>query len=65
MSGRIVEKFARHNLCFADFEPDYKHGKEESLRSKMFRCFQKFALLLGRYSVILGKNFQLKEIITS
>jgi hypothetical protein len=28
MYGRVVNKHARHNLCFADFsqEPDYEHG---------------------------------------
>lgn len=59
MKGRVVNKKARHNLCFADFaqEPDYEKGKGRiidfksvpalsSVREKMGQCFGPKAQML-------------------
>ncbi len=55
MRGRVVNKHARHNLCFADFnqEPDYDNGKG---RVYDFKGLTKLASIRKYLAGLLGVN---------
>jgi hypothetical protein len=57
MYGRVVEKKARHNLCFADFnqEPDYEKGKGTIINFKDVNLLNSFRNKLGE---TFGKHFK-------
>jgi hypothetical protein len=51
MRGRVVNKHARHNLCFADFsqEPDYDRGKGRVIDFEEVKCLREIRDYLPSY----------------
>ena len=51
MYGRVVNKHARHNLCFDDEgqEPDYENGKGRVVAYKDVPLLRELRLALGKY----------------
>jgi hypothetical protein len=51
MRGRVVNKHARHNLCFADFsqEPDYDSGKGRVIDFEEVKCLREIRDYLPSY----------------